>query len=130
MRQAAQLITLATVVHVLGFFIALPGHLSDPTWSAHAQFHHVLGWVWLTGFSVLILALTWGPLQRRDRWAFNLLVVAFVFAQGGFFVTSLLEPNGRPMELWQNLLLALVVVIFATGLFIAWRTLRKTAASA
>jgi hypothetical protein len=127
MRRAAQFITLATVVHVLGFFIALPGHLSDPTWSAHAQFHHVLGFVWLTGFSIMILALTWGPLQRNDRWTFWLLLVAFIFAQGGFFVTSLLEPAGRPMEAWQNALLGLVVLIFAVGLITAWRALPKSA---
>lgn len=127
MRQAASFITLATLTHILGYFIALPGHIGDPTWSAHAQYHLVLSFVWLLGFSIQILALAWGPLQQRERRSFWLLLLAFAFAQVGAFVTNLIEPAGRPMELWQHALLALVVLIFAVGLGIAWRALGKAA---
>ena len=47
MKNAARLITLASIGQILGYAYALPGHLDEPTWSAHAQFHHVLAWLWL-----------------------------------------------------------------------------------
>jgi len=122
-KQAARFITFASLVQVFGFLIALPGHLDEPSWSAHAQFHHVLGWLWLAGFNILILALTWGPLQRYDRWSFRLLVIAFLFAQVGFFATVLLVPEGRPDETWFYAALGLVAAINAGGLVAAWRAL-------
>jgi hypothetical protein len=123
MKNASRLITLACVGQVLGYFYALPGHLDESSWSDHAQFHHVLGWIWLVGLNLAILALAWGPLQKWDRMSFWLLLVLFFSAQGGHFLASLIVPAGRPPEPWYDPVLGLVALIFAAGLVIAWKVL-------
>ena len=56
LKNAARLITFASVVQVLGYFYALPGHIGDPTWSHHAQFHLFLSWLWIVGLDISIIA--------------------------------------------------------------------------
>jgi len=123
LKNAARLITFACVVQVLGYLYALPRHLGDATWSDHAQFHHVLGWIWLLGLDLAIVALAWGPLQKRDKLSLWLLLVLFLSAQGGHFMASLIVPAGRPSEPWYDPALGLVALIFATGLGISWKAL-------
>jgi hypothetical protein len=113
LKNAARIITLASVGQVLGYAYALPEHLGEPSWSAHAQFHHVLAWIWVVGLNIAILALAWGPLQKRDRGAFSILVILFLFAQGGHFIASLIVPAGRPSEWWYDYALGTMVLIFA-----------------
>jgi hypothetical protein len=124
MKRAAWFITIASIINILGFLIALPEHLDEASWSLHAQFHHVLGWIWLTGLDLTIITLAWGPLQQRERWSFWLLLLSFFFAQGGFFTAVLLVFEGRPPALWHHLSLATVLVMYAVGLFLAWRALK------
>ena len=100
MKNAARLITLACIGQILGYAYALPGHLDEPIWSAHAQFHHVLAWIWL-------------------------LLVLFISAQGGHFMASLVVPAGRPSEPWYDPALTLVALVFAIGLGIAWKALSR-----
>ena len=125
MKNAARLMTLACVGQILGYAYALPGHLDEPTWSAHAQFHHVLAWIWLVGLDFSIITLAWGPLQKRDRISFWLLLALFIPAQAGHFITSLVVPAGRPSESWYDPALALVALVFAIGLGIAWKALSR-----
>jgi hypothetical protein len=112
---------------VLGYVYALPGHLDEATWSDHAQFHHVLGWIWLLGLDIAIVALAWGPLQKRDKLSFWLLLVLFLSAQGGHFMASLVVPAGRPSEPWYDYALGAVALIFAMGLGMGWKALSKPA---
>jgi hypothetical protein len=125
MKNAARLITLASIGQILGYAYALPGHLDEPSWSQHAQFHHVLGWIWLVGLNIAILSLVWGPLQKRDRQSFWILLVLFLCAQGGHFIASLVVPAGRPSEPWYDYALSAVVLIFAMGLGLGWKALSK-----
>ena len=125
LKNAARLITLACVGQILGYAYALPQHLGEPTWSDHAQFHHVLAWIWNVGLNIAILALTWGPLQKRDRSTFWLLVLLFFIAQGGHFLTSLVVPAGRPSEWWYDYALGAMALIFAIGLGIGWKVLSE-----
>jgi len=123
MKNAARLMTLACVGQILGYAYALPGHLDEATWSDHAQFHHVLAWIWLVGLDIAIIALAWGPLQKRERGSFWLLLVLFISAQGGHFMASLVVPAGRPSEPWYDSALGAVALIFAIGLGSAWKAL-------
>jgi uncharacterized membrane protein YhaH (DUF805 family) len=123
MKNAARLITLACIGQILGYAYALPQHLDDPTWSDHAQFHHVLAWIWLVGLNIAIIALAWGPLQKRERSSFWLLLFLFLSAQGGHFIVSLVVPAGRPSEPWYDPALGTVALIFAVGLGLAWKAL-------
>ena len=125
LKNAARIITLACVVQVLGYAYALPGHLSDPTWSDHAQFHHILGWIWLVGLNIAIVVFAWGPLQKRDRSSFWILVILFFLAQGGHFIASVVVPAGRPSEFWYDYALGTTMLIFAIGLGTGWRALSQ-----
>jgi hypothetical protein len=125
MKNAARLITLASIGQILGYAYALPQHLDEPSWSDHAQFHHVLAWIWLVGLNIAILSLVWGPLQKRERRTFWLLLVLFISAQGGHFIASLVVPAGRPSEWWYDYALGAVTLIFAIGLGLAWREFSK-----
>ena len=123
MKNAARLITLASIGQILGYAYALPQHLDEPSWSDHAQFHHVLAWVWLVGLDIAIISLVWGPMQKRERSTFWLLVFLFISAQGGHFIVSLVVPAGRPSEWWYDYALGTVTLIFAIGLGLAWKAL-------
>jgi hypothetical protein len=125
MKNAARLITLASMGQILGYAYALPEHLDEATWSAHAQFHHVLAWIWVMGLNIAILTLAWGPLQRREQSSFWILLSLFLFAQGGHFIASLVVPAGRPSEWWYDYALGTVALIFAIGLGLAWKALSK-----
>jgi hypothetical protein len=122
---ATGLVTASTIVQILGFLIALPNHLGDPTWSAHAQFHHVLGWFWLTGLDSLLLILVWGPLRRRERWSFWAVLIGFVIAQGGYFLAMLLVWEGRPPETWFHFALGANTLLGAIGIAIFARILNQ-----
>ena len=125
LKNAARIITLACIGQILGYAYALPGHLDEPTWSDHAQFHHVLGWVWLVGLNIAIMTLAWGPLQKRERSSFWVLLALFISAQGGHFIASLVVPAGRPSEPWYDPALGSVALIFAIGLGMTWKALAK-----
>ncbi len=125
LKNAARFITFAAIVQILGYAYALPGHLGDPTWSAHAQFHLVLSWIWIVGLNIAILFIAWTSLQGRDRNSFWVLLVLFISAQGGHFISSVIVPAGRPDQWWYDYALGINVVVFAVGLFITWRALAK-----
>ena len=126
LKNAARLITFASVVQVLGYFYALPGHIGESTWSDHAQFHLFLSWLWIVGLDIAIIALAWGPLQKRERNSFWILLVLFISAQGGHFIASLVVPAGRPSEFWYDYALGSVALIFAIGLGVGWKALSST----
>ena len=123
LKNAARMITLACVAQILGYAYALPEHIGEPSWSEHAQFHHVLAWIWVVGLNIAILAFAWGPLQKRDRGTFWILIILFIIAQGGHFIVSLVVPAGRPSEWWYDYAIGTMVLIFAIGLGIGWRAL-------
>jgi hypothetical protein len=122
-KNAARLVTLACIIQILGYAYALPGHLGDPTWSDHAQFHLVLSWIWLVGLDIAIIVFAWSPLQKRERSSLWILLVLFLSAQGGHFIASLVVPSGRPSEWWYDYALGTMTLIFAIGLGVAWRAL-------
>jgi hypothetical protein len=126
LKNAARIMTLASVIQVLGYAYALPEHLGDPTWSDHAQFHHVLAWIWNLGLNIAIVVLAWGPLQKRDWSIFWLLGILFILAQGGHFIASAVVPAGRPSEFWYDYALGAMGLIFALGLGVAWKTLSRS----
>src|SRR5690242_14673600 len=129
LRNAARLITFACVVQVLGYAYALPGHIGDPTWSQHAQFHLILSWLWIVGLDIAIVAFAWGPLQKQEKSSFWILFILFISAQGGHFIASLVVPAGRPSEWWYDYALGTMTLIFAVGLLMAWKALARHAPS-
>jgi len=126
LKNAARIITLACIGQIIGYAYALPGHIGEATWSDHAQFHLFLSWLWIVGLDIAIIALAWGPLQKRDKGSFWILLVLFISAQGGHFIASLVVPAGRPSEFWYDYALGSVALIFAIGLGVGWKALSST----
>jgi len=126
LKNAARLITLASIGQIIGYAYALPGHIGESTWSDHAQFHLFLSWLWIVGLDIAIIALAWVPLQKRDKGSFWILLVLFISAQGGHFIASLVVPAGRPSEFWYDYALGSVALIFAIGLGVGWKALSST----
>jgi len=123
LKNAARFITLACIIQILGYAYALPGHLDETSWSDHAQFHHVLGWIWLVGLDIAIITIARGPLQKREKSSFWTLLILFISAQGGHFIASMVVPAGRPSEPWYDYAIGTMALIFAIGLGIAWKSL-------
>lgn len=117
-RFAGTWLTVSCIIHTLGYLIALPGHLGEPTWSWHAQFHHVLGAFWAAGLDILIIILAWGPLQKLERWSFWAVLTGFIFAHFSHFVTVLLVFEGRPPETWHYFALGLNLIIGLIGVYL------------
>ncbi len=110
-RGPAGALTLAVAGQVPGYFYALWEHVDDPTWSEHAQFHHILGFIWLCGLATATLTLAWGPARRGDGWAAKLLVALTMFQFGAHLVSMILLPAGKPPVPWQNGVLAALAVL-------------------
>jgi len=120
-KYAAWWISASSVIQTVGFIIALPSHIGDPTWSAHAQFHLFLSVLWLSWLNGLILILTWGPLQEHKRWSYWSALVGFVAAQGGYFLAMLLVWEGRPYETWYHFALGANTIIGILGFWLMRR---------
>ncbi len=125
-RRPVSLITISAVIQTLGYLSALPNHIGDPTWSAHAQFHLVLSWIWLVGLNGLILAIIWGPARRGERWALWIALGGYIIAQGGHFVSMLLVWEGRPTETWYHFALAAVALVGLEGFRELWQLFPKS----
>jgi uncharacterized membrane-anchored protein YitT (DUF2179 family) len=125
MKNAAWVITAGCVFQSLGYVYGLPAGVGQPGWSPHEQFHLILGTFWLAGLNLVLVALAWGPLQRRERWAFWLLLLGLLTAHGGHFIASLMVPDGRHPEWWYDLALGLDGLIYAVGLGLAWLAYRR-----
>jgi hypothetical protein len=128
MKTAAWFITASCVIQSLGYLYGLPGSIGEPSWSPHEQFHLILGWFWGVGLNLVLIALAWGPMQRRERWAFWLLLIGLLTAHGGHFIASLIVPAGRHPEWWYDYALGFVVLIYVVGLGLAWREYRRQSA--
>ena len=124
-KTAARFITFAAIVQILGYAYALPGHIGDPTWSDHAQFHLFLSWLWIVGLNIGILFITWTSLQQGDRNSLWALTAMYISAQGGHYIASLVYPAGRPDEWWYDYALGVGALIFALGLWMAWKQTAK-----
>lgn len=123
-RIGVWMVVLASVGHMIGYCFAVPEHIVDGTWPAHARFHVVQALIWLIGFDLISVALALGPFARGERWARWALVIALIMAHGGYFIALLAIPEGHPPEgLRAHLPLAALLVLHAIGLVLGWRAL-------
>ncbi len=121
-----QLPTILVVTSAAGHLIGnvIPGleHVRDPDWPAHARFHVLQAIGLLTGMDLIAIALALGPLRRRDRWALWTELTYLLFAQGGYFASIAILPNGRPRGAVFHLLYACATAIFLAGLLLGQRS--------
>lgn len=116
--EPINLFILATLSQILGYAYALPGHIGDPTWSPHAQFHLVLSWLWVIGLDIVLVMIARRIVATGDKWGFNGLVFGFIMAQGGHFIAMLFVFDGRPSETWYHFALGINLLL---GSFALWQ---------
>ena len=127
MRLVSSLLGLPLVATILIALIQGTRHLSWD-WPVHAH-HHLLAHITsAVGLSIVSLLLIFGPLQRRERWAWWALALAGVAIYGGFWLgnatVGLGEPGAAP-----NTSQAVQTVSYLLGLALGWRELRERAAT-
>jgi len=121
---AMALITITTIGHALGYSFAVPEHLFDPSWPDHARFHVLQALIGVIGIDLAILALTFGPFQRREQWAWWLVGILLIFAQGGYFLAAIFIPEGITPGLGVNLVYVLSIILWGIGLGMSYRAMR------
>ena len=126
MKRAAYLLSLVILSETLGFLFSLGQHLTDPTWSAHAQFHLVWGFFWTAGLATVLMLIVWGPFLGGEPWTLWALLAAWILGHGGYFVAQLMVPaSGRPQTLAENLSLLIAMLLMGIGLWAGWREMTK-----
>jgi hypothetical protein len=112
----AILVAASAAGHLIGNVIPTLEHVRDPDWPDHARFHALQAIALLTGMDLIAIALALGPLPRRDRWALWTELTYVLFAQGGYFASIAILPQGRPRGAVFHLLYACATAIFLIGL--------------
>ena len=123
MRLVSSLLGLPLVATILIALIQGTRHLSWD-WPVHAQ-HHLLAHITsAVGLSVVSLFLIFGPLKRREPWAWWALAIAGVGIYGGFWLgnatVGLGEAGAAPITSQ-----AIQSVLYLIGLILGWRERRE-----
>ncbi len=127
MRTATTLIVLSTTIHLLAYLLpqAMPEHLLDLGWPAHARFHMWQATFWMIALDVMILLVALIPFRQKQPWAPWVLVAGLLGAQVGYFLASAIVPDGRPDTQGADAGLLAVMAIYVAGLVLGWREMRK-----
>jgi hypothetical protein len=128
MKLPTALITLSTAIHLLAYLLpqAMPEHLADMSWPAHARFHMWQATFWLVALDVVILLVALIPFRMKQTWALWVLMVGLLGAQVGYFLASMVVPEGRPDTQGADIGLLVVMLIYVAGLALGWRDMRRS----
>lgn len=96
MRLALTLIGLSHLATIVALVAAVPRHVVDPSWPAHAQNHTLQGLFWIVGFNLLCLLILAIPFRRLEQWAWWVLLLAGTFIYGGFLLAVPITQGGAP----------------------------------
>lgn len=117
------------VFTILMFTYAIPEHVVDPTWPDHAHHHAFQALLWNIGFNLLGLALLFSAFQRREKWAWGVLLGAILLMHGGYFLSDWVTGGGAPGTLDDWMFLGLIVV-YGIGLALSWAEFKPQPAKA
>lgn len=92
-------------------------------WPVHAQHHLVHQIVLFLGLVAVGFMLLYGPLARRERWAWWTMLVVGISIFGGFWLGHPLVGLGEP-GLIPNTAQAILSLLFLAGLAVGWREVR------
>ena len=119
MRLTSTLLGLPLVATILIALLQATRHLAAD-WPVHAQ-NHLLGHIsTAVGLSVIALVLVFGPLRRRERWAWWALAVAGGAIYGGFWLAILTVGFGESST-GPTISQAVQTMVYGLGLVSAWR---------
>lgn len=101
---------------MISMAFAMPDHLTDPSWPAHAKTHLAQSLVWLQGmgFIGLILAIKLSRSGSNFVWTLHLLLGIIIF--GGYFLGILVTGGGAP-GLRDDIFFVILWVIHLVSLF-------------
>jgi peptidoglycan/LPS O-acetylase OafA/YrhL len=127
MKTATTLVVLSTTIHLLAYLLpqAMPEHLVDMNWPEHARFHMWQATFWLIALDLMILLVALFPFRMKQPWSPWALVVGLLGAQVGYYIASVLVPDGRPDTQGADAGLLVVMAIYVAGLVLGWIQLRK-----
>lgn len=123
MKIAAGLVVLSTVVHLVSYLLpqAMPEHLLDAGWPVHARFHMWQATFWMIALDLVIILIACIPFRSGERWALWALLLAGAGAQGGYFLSGVLVPEGVPPVAGADIGLLAVAGIYLAGLLWGWK---------
>lgn len=91
-------------------------------WPVHAH-HHLIGNIsTAVGLSVVGLLIVFGPLQRREKWAWWALLIAGLAIYGGFWLGNAVVGLGEPGAV-PNTAQGVQTGLYLVGLILASRAL-------
>lgn len=96
MRTSLGLIGIGHAATIVGLLQAVPRHIVDPAWPAHAQTHVFQALVWIIGLNLICLIVLSIPFRARERWAWWTLFGAGFFVYGAYWVPEPITHGGAP----------------------------------
>lgn len=120
-RSARNLIAVASALHILAYLQAVPVHLSDMDWPAHARFHTFQALLWIIGLDVVLLLVALFPYARGERWAFHVLLVGLFTSHLGYFVSMFVISGGAPPDFTAHVALGVILALYVLGLLLGER---------
>lgn len=122
MKTFSRLLALASIGHLIGYGFAVPEHIVDAAWPAHARFHVFQALLWLAAVDLVAAGIALGPFARGDRWARWALLAVLLLVHVGYFVALAFFPDGHPAPgMAAHVPLGAALVLFVVALALGWR---------
>lgn len=96
MKVIKALLVLTYIGIIYGFSIAIPEHVVDDTWSAHAKNHVLQTLFWIIGYSIINIVIILIPFNRKEKWAWWLLLFSGAVFYLGYFGAIWMTDGGAP----------------------------------
>lgn len=114
-RVGSYVIAGVSLVTAIIFIVAIPEHIVDPNWRAHARNHVFQALFWIVGFCLLIAIIALKPLQEGAEWARWAVALAGVFVYGGYFIPIPITGGGA-RGILDDIVFSLLIILFLVGL--------------
>lgn len=119
MKAASIFLGLPLATTVLVSLIRGTRHLAWE-WPVHAH-HHLIGNIsTAVGLSLVGLMVLFGPMQRREKWAWWALLIAGAAIYGGFWLGNVVVGLGEPGAV-PNTAQGVQTGLYLVGLILGWR---------
>jgi cytochrome bd-type quinol oxidase subunit 2 len=111
----------ACAFHIIAYLQAVPVHLTDKDWPAHARFHVFQALLWIVGLDLVLLLIALYPYARGERWAFWALIAGLFTSHLGYFLAMFVVPGGAPPDLQAHIGLGVILALYVLGLLLGER---------
>lgn len=115
------LVLTGSLLHIIAYLYAAPRHAIDLDWNDHARFHIVQAIFWIIGLDLVSASLVFFKTYLGHAHVKWILTLIFLSAHGGYFVSMLIVPEGKPPELSSHLALLVVGILYFIGLVMIFK---------